>query len=160
MTNEQMATAELLATGGAFVTTLDDIKKLISTRDEHIAQLEAERDALAAALEPFVRFAKQVSSSPNWVPDGCPVNVDPGGISDLAVGAFRRAEQALADPAALLAARDARMKREGKMEALRGLPPKHERLFGSLEYIRGWNGYREKVDAALDALEKEGRNDG
>lgn len=84
-------------------------------KDEKIA-------ALAAALEPFVRFAKQVSSSPNWVPDGCPVNVDPGGISDLAVGAFRRAEQALADPAAILAARDARMKREGAIEALRGLP--------------------------------------
>lgn len=55
-------------------------------------------------------------------------------------------------------ARNARMKREGAREALRGLPPKHERLFGSLEHIRGWDCYREKVDAAIDALEQENPN--
>lgn len=151
MTNEQMATAELLATGQAFVTTLDDIKKLISTRDARIAELEAERDALAAALEPFVRFAKQVSSSPNWVPDGCPVNVDPGGISDLAVGAFRRAEQALADPAPFLDARDAQMKRAGALEALKKAYDDANVAGGSLY---------QTVHAAIDALEQEGRRDG
>lgn len=51
-----------------------------------------------------------------------------------------------------LAARDERMKREGALEALRGLPPRHERRFGSLEYIRGYDAYREFVDAALAAI--------
>lgn len=54
-----------------------------------------------------------------------------------------------------LAARDERMKREGALEALRELPPRHERRFGSLEYIRGWDAYREFVDAAIAALEEE-----
>ncbi len=35
-------TSELLATGGAFVTTLEDIKKLTASRDARIAALEAE----------------------------------------------------------------------------------------------------------------------
>lgn len=104
--------------------------------------------AMAAALEPFVRFAKQVSSSPNWVPDGCPVNVDPGGISDLAVGAFRRAEQALADPTPILA----RVRREAKREALREWRAK----FG--HYTPGENTILDEMDAALAALEQEGAN--
>lgn len=75
-------------------------------KDRRIAQLTRERDAarvvarkLAEAMEPFRRFAVVHDQPPNWVPDGCPVNTDPGGISDLAVGAFRRASAALSDPA-------------------------------------------------------------
>jgi hypothetical protein len=48
------------------------------------------------ALEPFARYAAQLEGV-NWVPDGCPINTDPGGISDFTVGMIRRAAKALAE---------------------------------------------------------------
>lgn len=132
---------------------------------ERIAQLEAERDALAAALAKArdlagtaARYEVDAALSTEA---GSDVFGSPGIASKSLV---RRAKNAWAefdaiidgDPAAILAARDARMKREGAREALRGLPPKHERLFGSLEYIRGWDCYRDRVDAAIAALEQKG----
>jgi len=48
------------------------------------------------ALEPFARYASQLNSPPNWMPDGCPINVDPDGISDFTVGQVRRVAAVLA----------------------------------------------------------------
>lgn len=74
------------------------------------AVMMRERDALAAdpgplvaaveglvrALEPFERFATRLDSPPNWVPDGCPINTDAGGVSDFSVGQLREARAAIA----------------------------------------------------------------
>lgn len=57
-------------------------------RDARIAQLEE-------ALIPFARWAKQLDTPPNWVPDGCPVLASPGDISDFCAGDIRRAGAAL-----------------------------------------------------------------
>lgn len=61
-----------------------------------LARLRAENERLRAALEPFARWATQMDSPPNWVPDGCPIIVSPGDISDFCVGMLRRANAALA----------------------------------------------------------------
>ncbi len=59
-------------------------------------KLVSENTRLRKALEPFKRFADRLDSPPNWVPDGCPINTDSGGISDFCVGDLRRARAALA----------------------------------------------------------------
>ncbi len=59
-------------------------------------RLRAENERLRAALEPFARWANQMDSPPNWVPDGCPIIASPGDISDFCVGMLRRARAALA----------------------------------------------------------------
>ena len=61
-----------------------------------LAKLRAENERLRAALEPFARWAEQMDSPPNWVPDGCPIIASPGDISDFCVGMLRRAKAALA----------------------------------------------------------------
>jgi hypothetical protein len=89
----------------------------IRTRDIRIAELKAELDELKTkfaeselsmlsriaiickenailwkALQPFVRFADALSREPNWMPDGCPVVIDPTTRDRrLTVGDFRQA---------------------------------------------------------------------
>ena len=61
-----------------------------------VSRLRAENARIRAALEPFARWANQMDSPPNWVPDGCPIIASPGDISDFCVGMLRRARAALA----------------------------------------------------------------
>ncbi len=68
----------------------------VAAKGRRIAELEAENARLRAALEPFARWANQMDSPPNWVPDGCPIIASPGDISDFCVGMLRRARAALA----------------------------------------------------------------
>ena len=63
---------------------------------DELQRLRAENERLRAALEPFARWANQMDSPPNWVPDGCPIIASPGDISDFCVGMLRRARDALA----------------------------------------------------------------
>lgn len=70
-------------------------KKRRDERDE-LTRLRAENERLRVALEPFARWASQMDSPPNWVPDGCPIIASPGDISDFCVGMLRRARAALA----------------------------------------------------------------
>lgn len=65
-------------------------------RDDELTRLRAENERLRAALEPFARWANQMDSPPNLVPDGCPIIASPGDISDFCVGMLRRARAALA----------------------------------------------------------------
>ena len=53
-------------------------------------------EGMRVALEPFKRFADRLDSPPNWVPDGCPINTDSGGVSDFSVAQVRQARAALA----------------------------------------------------------------
>jgi hypothetical protein len=76
---------------GEFVAALD--RRALKAE---IARLRAENERLRAALEPFARWANQMDSPPNWVPDGCPLIASPGDISDFCVGMLRRARAALA----------------------------------------------------------------
>lgn len=80
----------------------------------------AEAARLREALEPFMRWAAQLDSPPNWVPDGCPILASPGEISDFSVGQLRRVRAALsASSGEWLSDRDARIRREARAEALR-----------------------------------------
>lgn len=120
-----------------------------------LAARDKEKDEKIAALAAALEWLVGDHNAPSDCFSTGPITGTPKDDLCPACAAVRYLESGVISPA-LFAARDARMKREGKMEALRGLPPKHERLFGSLEYIRGWNGYREKVDAAIAALEQKG----
>lgn len=95
---------------------------------EKVDALEAERDALVAAKEKtdeaFERFAAhhgpcchEHNSSDETAPGEC-------SLCDI-----DRAARKYEDFAAILTARDARMKREGALEALRGLPRDEVCLF-------------------------------
>lgn len=84
----------------AFVAGVDeplpDVKYRSCGSEFTPKELEAENARLRAALEPFARWANQMDSPPNWVPDGCPIIASPGDISDFFVGMLRRARAALA----------------------------------------------------------------
>jgi hypothetical protein len=122
------------------------------TQDERIAALEAERDALAAAMGEFgpcPQCGGYGRAGQMWRDeDGeamcySDMSCDCGGVR----------------PEEILAARDARMKRAGALEALRGLPTakssemRHNPI--TYNYLEGWNQYRECVDDHLAALEAE-----
>lgn len=81
------------------IWTLSESTKALLARaeaaEEDLVKAQTRIAKLEEALRPFARFAQSLEAPPNWMPDGCPVNCDPGGISDLAVGAFRRARAAL-----------------------------------------------------------------
>jgi len=64
--------------------------------DADPGSLVAAVEGLVKALEPFERFAARLDSPPNWVPDGCPINTDSGGVSDFSVGQLRDVRAALA----------------------------------------------------------------
>lgn len=249
MTNEQMATAELLATGDAFVTTLDDIKKLISTRDERIAQLEAVIESDRTRIVDGVNKVNRVLDGYFWMTEGrgnyawdddryrlefgnaarailkaleslrkigadlkdCPKTTDEvvkaRQDKDARIAELEAERDALAakyqdsyaeachlaavmqsgqpafdalgllltsfhaDPAAILAARDARVKREGALEALRGLPssmsrprlsdyPDDEERMEREAFALGFNAYRAHIDAGLAALDAEEKKGG
>lgn len=122
------------------------------TKDDRIAELEAERDALAAALEEYRQYLRDREDV---------VDSDSGPRPNEAMEHGMAFDEALRKRMAdILAARDARMKREGKREALEALPPEaaSHLLFPTGLYAQGWNAYRDRVVAALNALEKEARN--
>lgn len=130
-----------------------------------IAQLEAERDALAAALGTTkVPLKDCPKCHGSGVIQGRPLTycTDSPEEIRLAFDMARRKCGCLIDPIKLLAARDARMKTEGALEALRGLPCEvaaEPKLLTTnpMAYWRrrGYNEYRTKVDAAIAALEAE-----
>ena len=70
------------------------LEKLTEQHDK-LTRLRAENERLRAVLEPFARWAGQMDSPPNWVPDGCPIIASPGDVSDFCVGMLRRARAAL-----------------------------------------------------------------
>lgn len=143
----------------------------------HIAQLEAERDALAAALVKARDLAGTASCYEVDAALSTEAGSDVFGSPGIARKSLvKRAKNAWAefdaiidgDPAAILAARDARMKREGAIEALRGLPmnkprPSHADYPDDSVWRNrcwfddGWNAYSRVVGAAIAALEQEAK---
>ena len=74
----------------------EGLERRINEAIPELTRLRAENERLRAALEPFARWANQMDSPPNWVPDGCPIIASPGDITDFCVGMLRRARAALA----------------------------------------------------------------
>lgn len=72
---------------------IDDAESALATPPTAAAQAV---EGMRVALEPFKRFADRLDSPPNWVPDGCPINTDSGGVSDFSVAQVRQARAALA----------------------------------------------------------------
>lgn len=80
---------------GGFVGTCHLNTHIRALLDE-LDDAERRVAALEAGLQPFKRWAAQLDSPPNWVPDPCPLVTSPGDISDFTVGDLRRARALLA----------------------------------------------------------------
>ena len=48
-----------------------------------------------AALKPFAHWANRLDAPPNWMPDGCPLTVNPASSGEVTVGHLRAARTAL-----------------------------------------------------------------
>lgn len=158
----------------------DVLRQYVAKMETRIAQLEAERDALAARVDEDAKsivwsvmmfwagndghHVLRLVQNGTWSADKAAevlrvmLHGETVELPPVVVGAVYCGD----DPTAILAARDTRMKREGKREALRGVCAKLIPAF-SLEgsqYCKGWNdGLHSalgEVRAAIAALEKEG----
>ena len=87
---------EFAPRGGVWRNKFREERKNVERKNKELTRLRAENSRLREALEPFARWANQMDSPPNWVPDGCPIIASPGDISDFCVGMLRRARAALA----------------------------------------------------------------